>query len=60
MSIIVAGGKNGTSHHSSVEILSEGSNKWQKGPELPLEIMWSQMVKGQNKGVVLIAGYCQS
>jgi hypothetical protein len=34
MSIIVAGGSGG-SYLSSVEILDEGSNEWQTGPELP-------------------------
>ncbi len=53
MSIIVAGG----SYLSSVEILDEGSNEWQTGPELPFGISYSQMVEDQNGGVVLIGGY---
>ncbi len=59
MSIIVAGGSNG-SLLSSVEILDEGSNEWQTGPELPFGISSSQMVEDQNGGVVLIGGYQQS
>ena len=55
MSIIVAGGWGG-SYLSSVEILDEGSSKWQTGSELPIGIMWSQMVEHQNGGVVLIGG----
>jgi hypothetical protein len=56
MSIIVAGGFNGPSRLSSVEILDEGSNEWQTGPELPFGIGYSQMVEDQNGGVVLIGG----
>jgi hypothetical protein len=56
MSIIVAGGEDG----SSVEILDEGSNEWQTGPELPFDIIRSQMVEDQNGGVVLIGGYSLS
>jgi hypothetical protein len=56
MSIIVAGGWIGSSTLSSVEILDEGSNEWQTGPELPFEIYGSQMVEDQNGGVVLIGG----
>jgi hypothetical protein len=57
MSIIVAGGWDGSSYLSSVEILDEGSNEWQTGPELPFGIGLSQMVEDQNGGVVLIGGY---
>jgi hypothetical protein len=60
MSIIVAGGYGGGSYLSSVEILDEGSNEWQTGPELPFGIAWSQMVEDQNGGVVLIGGYSSS
>jgi hypothetical protein len=56
MSIIVAGGYDGGSFLSSVEILDEGSNEWQKGTELPFGIGESQMVEDQNGGVVLIGG----
>ncbi len=56
MSIIVAGGDDGSSKLSSVEILDEGSNEWQTGPELPFGIGNSQMVEDQNGGVVLIGG----
>jgi hypothetical protein len=56
MSIIVAGGYDGSSRLSSVEILDEGSNEWQTGPELPFQIWESQMVEDQNGGVVLIGG----
>ncbi len=56
MSIIVAGCYNGSSRLSSVEILDEGSNEWQTGPELPFGIAGSQMVEDQNGGVVLIGG----
>jgi hypothetical protein len=57
MSIIVAGGEDGSSYLSSGEILNEGSSKWQTGPALPLEIYESQMVEDQNGGVALIGGY---
>jgi hypothetical protein len=60
MSIIVAGGYDGSSRLSSVEILHEGSNKWQTGPKLPFGIDGSQMVEDQNGGVVLIGGYSPS
>jgi hypothetical protein len=61
MSIIVAGGHVGVSSRlSSVEILNEGFNAWQKGPELPSGIEHSQMVEDQNGGVVLIGGYSSS
>jgi hypothetical protein len=60
MSIIVAGGWDGSSRLSSVEILDEGSNKWQTGPELPFGIEGSQMVEDQNGGVVLIGGHSSS
>jgi hypothetical protein len=60
MSIIVAGGYAGGSYLSSVEILDEGSNEWQTGPELPFGIYGSQMVEDQNGGVVLIGGYSPS
>ncbi len=56
MSIIVAGGFDGGSYLSSVEIQHEGSNEWQTGPELPFGIGWSQMIEDQNGGVVLIGG----
>jgi hypothetical protein len=55
MTIIVAAGYNG-SYLSSVEILDEGSNEWQTGPELPFGIYESQMVEDQNGGVILIGG----
>ncbi len=48
MSIIVAGGLYGSSRLSSVEILDEGSNEWQTGPELPFGIDLSQMVEDKN------------
>jgi hypothetical protein len=60
MSIIVAGGYADDSYLSSVEILHEGSNEWQTGPELPFGIYRSQMVEDQNGGVVLIGGYSSS
>ena len=60
MSIVVAGGYDGSSYLSSVEILDEGSNEWQTGPELPFGIYGSQMVEDQNGGVVLIGGYSLS
>jgi N-acetylneuraminic acid mutarotase len=60
MSIIVAGGWDGSSYLSSVEILDKGSNEWQTGPELPFGIVDSQMVEDQNGGVVLIGGYSSS
>jgi hypothetical protein len=56
MSIIVAGGYYDGSLLSSVEILHEGSNGWQTGPELPFAIDECQMVEDQNGGVVLIGG----
>jgi hypothetical protein len=45
---------------SSVEILHEGSNEWQTGPELPFGIEDSKMVEDQNGGVVLIGGESSS
>ncbi len=60
MSIIVAGGYGGSSYLSSVEVLDEGSNEWQTGPELRLRIGRSQMVEDQNGGVVLIGGESSS
>jgi hypothetical protein len=60
MSLIVAGGFDGSSYLSSVEILDEGSNEWQTGPELPFGIYNSQMVEDQNGGVVLIGGRSNS
>jgi N-acetylneuraminic acid mutarotase len=60
MSIIVAGGSDYPSYLSSVEILDEGSNEWQTGPELPFGISGSQMVEDQNGGVVLIGGRSSS
>ncbi len=59
MSIIVAGGYDGN-YLSLVEILDEGSNEWQPGPELPFGIDESQMVEDWNGGVVLIGGYSSS
>ncbi len=57
----VAGGSiDELSFLSSVEILDEGSNKWQAGPELPFEIRFSQMVEDQNGGVVLVGGQSPS
>ena len=55
MSIIVVGGYTGSTL-PSVEILAEGSNEWQTGPELPFGIRLSQMVEDRNGGVVLIGG----
>ncbi len=60
MSIIVAGGWDGSSILSSVEILDEGSNEWQVGPEMPFGIWQSQMVEDQNGGAVLIGGKSSS
>jgi hypothetical protein len=61
MSTIVAGGSDGfLSDLSSVQILDEGSNEWQMGPELPFTIIGSQMVENQNGGVVLIGGSSSS
>jgi hypothetical protein len=61
MSIIVTGGYvGGSSRLSSVEILDEGFNEWQTGPELPFGIFSSQMVEDQNGGVILIGGYSPS
>jgi hypothetical protein len=60
MSIIVASGYDGSSLLSSVEILDEGSNEWQTGPELPFGAIDSQMVEDQNGGVVLIGGISSS
>jgi hypothetical protein len=60
MSIIVVGGSDGSSRLSSVEILNEGSNEWQTGPELPFGIRDAQMVEDQNGEVVLIGGRSSS
>ncbi len=56
MSIIVAGGYNGSSYLSSVEILDEGSNEWKTGPELLSAFARSQMIGSPDGGVVLIGG----
>ena len=45
---------------SSVEILDEGSNEWQTGPELSFGVGESKMVEDQNGGVVLIGGRSSS
>jgi hypothetical protein len=60
MSIIVAGGYDGSSILSTVEILDEGSNEWQTGPELLFGIRSAQMVENQNGGVILIGGRTSS
>jgi hypothetical protein len=60
MSVIVAGGHDGLSYLSSVEILDEGSNEWRSGPELPLDVRLSQMVEDQNGGVILVGGQLES
>ena len=59
-SIVVAGGWDGTSALSSVEILDEGSNEWRAGPELPFGIDTAQMVEDETGGVVLIGGASSS
>ncbi len=56
MSIVVAGGSDGVSYLSTVQILHEGSNEWQTGPGLPFGIERSQIVEDQNGGVVLVGG----
>jgi hypothetical protein len=60
MSIIVVGGFDGSSYLSSVEILDEGSNEWQTGPELSFGIRDAQMVEDQNGGVILFGGFFSS
>jgi hypothetical protein len=60
MSIIVAGGFDGSSYLSSIEILDEGSNEWKTGTELPFGMYSSQMVEDQNGGIILIGGYSSS
>jgi hypothetical protein len=60
MSIIVAGGWNGSYAFSFVEILGIGSNVWQTGPELPFGIWGAQMVEDKNGGVVLTGGRSSS
>lgn len=55
LSIIVAGGYYG-SYLSSVEILDLGSDKWEKGPELPYGIDSFQMVEDPKGGVFLVGG----
>ncbi len=56
-SIIVAGGHDGSSFLSSVEILDGGSNEWKTGPTLPLSILKSEMLEDHNGGVVMIGGF---
>jgi hypothetical protein len=56
MSIIVAGGYDGSASLPSVEVLDEGSNEWRTGSPLPFGIIDSQMVEDQNRGVVLVGG----
>ncbi len=60
MSVIVAGGWDGPSYLSSVEILDEGSEELRSGPKLPFFIDKSKMVEDQNGGVVLIERYGKS
>jgi hypothetical protein len=60
MSIITAGGQDYPNYLSSVEILHGGSNQWQTGPELPFQILHSEMVEDQNGGAVLIGGATSS
>ncbi len=60
MSIIVAGGWDGSSFLSSVQILDAGSNEWQPRPQLPFGIDESEMVEDQNGGVILIGGESSS
>ena len=55
LSVIVAGGFDKSSL-SSVEILDHGSTEWKVGPDLPIEIYYSQMVEHLNGGVVLVGG----
>jgi hypothetical protein len=58
--VVVAGNLESSLTLASVEILHEGSNEWQTGPELPFGIASSQMVEDQNGGVVLIGGTSSS
>ena len=39
-----------------VEILDLGLNRWQRGPDLPFEIIFSAMVEDRKGGVVVIGG----
>ena len=56
-SIIVAGGADSIGKPlSSVEILDDGADEWRTGPELPIPIAGSTMVKHPDGGVVLIGG----
>ncbi len=52
LSIIAAGGYG----LSSVEILDEASNNWRAGPQLPINILASQMIEDPNGGVILVGG----
>ncbi len=56
LSIIVAGGWDGRSIMSSVEILDLGSNEWRDGSELPFGIDHAKMVEDPNGGVILVGG----
>ncbi len=56
MTIIVAGGYDGSYFLSSVEILDEASSAWQTGTGLPLGIGHAPMIEDPNGGVILIAG----
>ena len=60
MSIIAAGGHDGSSYLSSSEILDVASNEWKTGPELPFGIHKAQMVEDPNGGVILIGGGSES
>ena len=55
-SIIVAGGFDGTSYLSSVELLDAGATTWRTGPELPTQIGGHTMVEYNSGSVVLVAG----
>jgi hypothetical protein len=56
MSVIVAGGTDGLSYLTLVEVLDEGSKDWKTGPELPYGNCLTQMVEDPNGGVFLVGG----
>ena len=56
-SVIVAGGYDGSSSMSSVEILDVGASEWRTGPNLPIDLYGASMVEDPSGGVVLIGGY---
>ena len=56
-SIIVAGGYDGRTHLSSVEILDDVNGNWRYGPPLPIPLGWGALVEDPAGGVIMVGGY---